>query len=132
MGLSNGFAYPDTYAEWTFPDSPRETWQPSDLPHPDMANTAIRCFAPRGHPEDEVFCRIEPKWGNAGSINLEWTVVRAKSLAAEQMSRRAITRQYNWNHPIIVDLAAYLTPIIDDGHGHAAGYGPCMQLTRVR
>ena len=132
MGLSNVYLYPETYFEWTFPDSPRETWQPSDLPHPDMANTAIRCFAPRGHPEDEVFCRIEPKWGNAGSINLEWTVVRAMSLAAEQMSRRAITRQYNWNHPIIVDLAAYLTPIIDDGQGHAAGYGPCMQLTRVR
>ncbi len=132
MGLSSSYSFPDTFWDWTFPDRPRGTWQPSDLPHPDMAITAIRCFAPRGQPEDEVFCRIQPGWGNEGSIHLEWTVVRAMSLAAEQMSRRVITRQYNWQHPIIVDLAAYLTPIIDDRSGHPAGYGACMQLARVR
>ena len=94
MGLSSSYAFPETFWDWTFPDRPRATWQPSDLPHPDMARTSIKCFAPRGHPEDEVFCRIAPKWGNAGSINFEWTVAKAMSLAAEQMSRRAITYGY--------------------------------------
>ena len=47
-----------------------------------------------GLTEDEVFCQVAPRWGKEGRINLQKAVAKVMSLAAEQMSRRAITYGY--------------------------------------
>ena len=132
MGASALLTAPGQY--WNqWPDSENwPNWQVNDLPHPDMARVWMRCYAPREHPEDEVFCRIAPDWGNTGSIHLEGAVAWQLSKSAEQMSKKARTLQYHWKDPRLHHYDSFLMPTADNGSGDPTGFGPCMQLTRVR
>ena len=73
-----------------------------------------------GQPEDEVFCQVAPRWGSEGSINLEEAVAKVMSLAAEQMSRRAITYGYARYDRRLHEFDTYLFPLADDHSGQPA------------
>ena len=115
-----------------WPNGGWPNWDLADLPHPDMASVRLRCYdRPRGRPDDDVFCRIFPRWGNSGSIHLEAGVTQVLALTAGQMSRRARAYQYAPNHLFHIPYHAYLYPLIDDRSGNPAGPGPCMEVTRA-
>ena len=100
--------------------------------HPDLGDATLRCYdRPRGRPDDDVFCRIYPVWGNSGSIHLEAAVNLALADAAGAMSRQAHANQYGQKNRILLEYNSYLVPIIDDGSGNPAGSGPCLEVTRA-
>lgn len=106
-------------------------WNVNALPHPDLAWARIRCYTPRAMPAGEVFCRVAPRWGNSGSIHLNASMTYVLSVAAEQLSNKARTRQYSLTHPELLRYNAYLYPLVDNRTGDPAGSGPCMEVTRA-
>ena len=100
-----------------------------------MADVLLRCYGAWrlwSRPDNEIFCRIFPWWGNSGSIYLEALVAQALSETAGQMSRKSVAFQYNWEHPLRRRAHSYLYPVIDEGQGYPAGPGPCMEVTRAQ
>ncbi len=127
MKFEASHAYPDV--DWT--PVLQGTGSMADL-HPDLADVWLRCYdRPRGRPDNDVFCRLYPNWGNSGSIHLEAAVNLSLADVAGQMSRRAKTYQYALNHPDRLHYNAYVVPLIDDGSGDPAGPGPCLEVTRA-
>ncbi|MCY3657732.1 MAG: SH3 domain-containing protein [Caldilineaceae bacterium] len=100
--------------------------------HPDLGSSTLRCYdRPRGRPDDDVFCRIYPTWGNSGSIHLAAAVSLQLADTAGQMSRRAKAVQYHRQNFHKLQADAYVVPLIDDGSGDPVGFGPCMEVTRA-
>ena len=132
----------DWEASHSFPDvdwTPVLEAKPEDQPramaalHPDLGDVWLRCYdQPRGRPDNDVFCRVYPNWGNSGSIHLEAAVTLSMADAAGAMSRQAVAWQYAHTNRNRLEHNAYLIPLIDDGSGDPAGPGPCMEVTRAR
>ena len=100
--------------------------------HPDIGHTELWCYdRPCERPDDDVFRRIYPTWGNSGRIHLEAVVNLQLADTAGQMSRQAKVIKWAWNHPDRQYYDSFVVPLIDNRSGTPAGSGPCMEVTRA-
>ncbi len=131
MEFSVTYSYPDV--DWSPIFDGTLAYEDRGKLHPDLGVARMHCYdTPRGRPDDDVFCRIYPNWGNSGSIHLDAAVNILLADTAGQMSRRAKANQYHRQNYHKLQANAHVVPLIDDGSGDPAGFGPCMAVTRAR
>lgn len=130
MEFSASYSYPDV--DWSPIFDGTMAYEDRGKLHPDLASVRMRCYdSPRGRPDDDVFCRIYPNWGNSNSIHLDAAVNILLADTAGQMSQLAKANQYHRQNFHKLQANAYVVPLIDDGSGDPAGFGPCMAVTRA-
>lgn len=131
MEFSASYSYPDV--DWSPIFDGTMAYEDRGKLHPDLASVRMSCYdSPPGRPDDDVFCRIYPNWGNSGSIHLDAAVNILLADTAGQMSRWAKANQYHLQNFHKLQANAYVVPLIDDGSGDPAGFGPCMAVTHAR
>ncbi|MDE0670591.1 MAG: SH3 domain-containing protein [Caldilineaceae bacterium] len=104
---------------------------------PDTAIASYGCY--RRQPDGQAVCDIMPTWGNSHSLHLSAAVTRAIANTVTYMSSRALARQEAHKEGITYDALqarvratdAYLFPLLYDGTGNPAGWGPCADVWRA-
>ena len=130
MEFSASYSFPDV--DWGPIFDGTMAYEDRGKLHPDLASVRMHCYdSPRGRTDDDVFCRICPNWGNSGSIHLDAAVNILLADTAGQMSHRAKANQYHRQNFHKLQANAYVVPLINDGSGDPAGFGPCMEVTRA-